>query len=59
MIDVQKAERRSLKKISTIQSKLHQTTLTHNHSADLMRHQKDALDHIRHQSEDRYVVPNE
>merc|ERR1719487_968981 len=46
---LQKIEHRWGKELATLKQELHQTILAHNHNADLMRHHKDALDHLRTQ----------
>merc|ERR1719272_2147669 len=35
------------KELGKLKQELHQTIFAHNHNADLMKHQKDALDQIR------------
>lgn len=52
---LQKIEHRWGKELATLKQELHQTILAHNHNADLMRHHKDALDHLRTQLEQKSV----
>merc|ERR1719230_1707999 len=42
-----KLEQQWGKELGKLKQELHQTIFAHNHNADLMKHQKDALDEIR------------
>lgn len=53
---VQKVETRWLSEMNILKQELHQTILAHNHNADLMKHLKDAMDHIRMQLDERNLL---
>jgi len=53
---VQKVETRWLSEMNILKQELHQTILAHNHNADLMKHLKDAMDHIRIQLDERNLL---
>lgn len=46
-----KVEQQWGKELGKLKQELHQTIFAHNHNADLMKHQKDALDQIRRELE--------
>merc|ERR1719389_806897 len=46
-----KLEQQWGKELGKLKQELHQTIYAHNHNADLMKHQKDALDNIRNDLE--------
>jgi len=53
---VQKIETRWMSEMNILKQELHQTIMAHNHNADLMKHLKDAMDHIRIQLDERSLL---
>jgi hypothetical protein len=52
-----KLEQQWGKELGKLKQELHQTIFAHNHNADLMKHQKDALDQIRTEIESQKASP--
>jgi hypothetical protein len=52
-----KLEQQWGKELGKLKQELHQTIFAHNHNADLMKHQKDALDQIRQEIDSQKVSP--
>mmetsp|Transcript_85671 Transcript_85671/g.135277 ORF Transcript_85671/g.135277 Transcript_85671/m.135277 type:complete len:304 (-) Transcript_85671:79-990(-) len=52
-----KLEQQWGKELGKLKQELHQTIFAHNHNADLMKHQKDALDQIRQEIDSQKASP--
>merc|ERR1719287_196695 len=54
-----KLEQQWGKELGKLKQELHQTIYAHNHNADLMKHQKDALDSIRNELDTQKSTSND